>query len=114
MAETATYDDRVKDWPGRWQDSETRKSIHQDRATDELRAQAASVPRQLRIGRGLTISVDNEAPAAKPAPGRATPTPESINIDELWESLTPSQRRLNRPGFVETQLVECSSAIGGA
>jgi hypothetical protein len=45
MAETATNDDRVKDRLGGWQDSETRKSIYQDRETDELRAQAASVRR---------------------------------------------------------------------
>lgn len=56
MAETATNDDRVKDRLGGWQDSETRKSIYQDRETDELRAQAASVRRQLRIGRGLEVA----------------------------------------------------------
>src|SRR5665647_1661502 len=55
MAETATNVDRVKDRLGGWLDSETRKSIYQDRETDELRAQAASVRRQLRIGRGTPL-----------------------------------------------------------
>jgi hypothetical protein len=96
MAETATNDDRVKDRLGGWQDSETRKSIYQDRETDELRAQAASVRRQLRIGRGLTMSIGNEASATKAAPARSTPAPESTSIDELWDSLTPSQRKLLR------------------
>lgn len=56
MAETATTDDRVKDRLGGWQDSETRKSIYQDRETDALRAQAANVRRQLRLGRGLLVA----------------------------------------------------------
>ena len=56
MAETATTDDRVKDRLGGWQDSETRKSIYQDRETDALRAQAANVRRQLRLGRGLILA----------------------------------------------------------
>lgn len=58
MAETATNDDRVKDRLGGWQDSETRKSIYQDRETDALRAEAASVRRQLRIGKRMTIPID--------------------------------------------------------
>jgi hypothetical protein len=36
-----TNDDRVKDRLGSWQDSETHKSIYQDRETDALRAQTA-------------------------------------------------------------------------
>ena len=61
MAETATTDDRVKDRLGGWQDSETRKSIYQDRERerDQLREQAASVRRQLRHGRGLSIRSDD-------------------------------------------------------
>jgi hypothetical protein len=87
MAETVTHDDRVKDRLGGWQDSETRKSIYQDRETDELRAQAASVRRQLRTGRGLRVVSSNECPA----PDADDPAP-SIDIDTLWESLSPSQR----------------------
>lgn len=91
MAETATNDDRVKDRLGGWQDSETRKSIYQDRETDALRAQAASVRRQLRIGRGLSVPAhggDVDA-AIKPA----ETSPPDTDIDELWSSLTEGQRR---------------------
>ncbi len=97
---SATNDDRVKDRLGGWQDSETRKSIYQDRETDELRAQAASLRRQLRIGRGLTVSVNSEAPATQSASNHSSPAPESsshaASIDELWESLSPAQRKLLR------------------
>jgi len=55
LAETATTDDRVKDRLGGWQDSETRKSIYQDRQTEELRAHAASIRRQLRLGRTMRV-----------------------------------------------------------
>jgi hypothetical protein len=65
MAETATTDDRVKDRLGGWQDSETRRSIYQDRETDVLRAQAANVRRQLRLGRGLRIDGQEPASPAK-------------------------------------------------
>lgn len=58
MAETATNDDRVKDRLGGWQDSETRKSIYQDRMTDALRAEAASVRRRLRLGKDLMVSTN--------------------------------------------------------
>lgn len=84
MAETATNDDRVKDRLGGWQDSETRKSIYQDRETDELRAHAASVRRKLRIGRGLTVVASD------------TGHPESedalVAVEKMLNSLTPSQR----------------------
>ena len=70
MAETATNDDRVKDRLGGWQDSETRKSIYQDRETDELRAQAASVRRQLRTGRGLEVQ-SSIVSAGESAPSRS-------------------------------------------
>jgi hypothetical protein len=60
MAETATNDDRVKDRLGGWQDSETRKSIYQDRETDALRAEAANVRRQLRLGKRLAPRHENE------------------------------------------------------
>lgn len=93
MAETATNDDRVKDRLGGWQDSETRKSIYQDRETDELRAQAASVRRQLRIGRGLNVLTDIKGP---PQIAPATSTLSETDVEELWESLTPSQRQLLR------------------
>jgi hypothetical protein len=56
MAETATNDNRVKDRLGCWQDSETRKSIYQDRETDALRTEAANVRRQLRVGKGLVVN----------------------------------------------------------
>ena len=50
LAESATTGDRVKDRLGGWQDSETRKQIYQDRQTDALRAEAAKVRRELRLG----------------------------------------------------------------
>jgi hypothetical protein len=103
MAETATNDDRVKDRLGGWQDSETRKSIYQDRETDELRAQAASVRRRLRIGRGLVMLVNDEVPAPQPDSHRSSstleglsPPAENASIDELWASLSPTQRKLLR------------------
>lgn len=36
LAESATKDNRVKDRLGGWHDSETRKTVYQDRQTDEL------------------------------------------------------------------------------
>ena len=96
MAETATNDDRVKDRLGGWQDSETRKSIYQDRETDALRAQAASVRRQLRIGRGLSVA-DDPAPSQAAANSKAVGDADQIpKIEELWESLTAKQRRTLR------------------
>ena len=89
LAETATNDDRVKDRLGGWQDSETRKSIYQDRETDALRAQAASVRRQVRIGRGLTVK-DESAPGATEVPQDET---DAQGIEEIWASLTTAQRR---------------------
>ena len=94
MAETATNDDRVKDRLGGWQDSETRKSIYQDRETDELRAQAASVRRQLRIGRGLVISAStSQVRAASRRSTDVTPDSSIDSIDELWNSLTLGQKK---------------------
>lgn len=90
MAETATHDDRVKDRLGGWQDSETRKSIYQDRETDELRAQAASVRRQLRIGRGLTV-VGTGAVQTVRGPDHEHAVTD-LDIDVLWNSLTQDQR----------------------
>jgi hypothetical protein len=89
MAETATTDDRVKDRLGGWQDSETRKSIYQDRETDALRAQAAHVRRTLRIGRGLVVATDEQR-----AVGSNADETESSkgDIEELWNSLTAEQR----------------------
>lgn len=60
MAETETTDDRGKDGLGGWQDSETRKHIHQDRETQELRAGAANVRRRLRLGPSA------QAPSSEP------------------------------------------------
>ena len=56
LAETATTDDRVRDRLGSWQDSETRKQIYQDRMTQQLRAEAASVRREIRHGPGVPSS----------------------------------------------------------
>jgi hypothetical protein len=95
MAETATNDDRVKDRLGGWQDSQTRKSIYQDRETDALRAQAASVRRQLRHGRGLVVSSD-EALAAPVAQTNGDSSHEIAAPDEmerLWNSLTREERQ---------------------
>jgi len=78
LAESATTDDRVKDRLGGWQDSETRKQIYQDRQTDELRAEAANVRRELRLG-------------AKP---EANATKPSLDLDALLAALTPEQQVL--------------------
>jgi len=78
LAESATTDDRVKDRLGGWQDSETRKQIYQDRQTDDLRAEAAKVRRELRLG---TTRGTN---SAKPA----------VDLDALLATLTPDQRAL--------------------
>src|SRR6185437_8483444 len=77
-AESATTDDRVKDRLGGWQDSETRKQIYQDRQTDELRAEAAKVRRELRLG-------------AKPDANGEKP---SADLDALLATLTPEQQAL--------------------
>ena len=92
MAETATNDDRVKDRLGGWQGSETRKSIYQDRETDELRAQAASVRRKLRIGRGLPVP-GSDTPI-DPQSGDSPTDEERSSIDGVWASLTAAQRKL--------------------
>ena len=76
LAESATTDDRVKDRLGGWQDSETRKQIYQDRQTDELRAEAAKVRRELRLG-------------GKPQANAAKP---SVDLDALLAALTPEQQ----------------------
>jgi hypothetical protein len=78
LAESATTDDRVKDRLGGWQDSETRKQIYQDRQTDELRAEAAKVRRELRLG-------------AKPQANSRTPP---VDLDALLATLTPEQQAL--------------------
>lgn len=92
MAETATNDDRVKDRLGGWQDSETRKSIYQDRETDVLRAQAASVRRQLRLGVGLTVC-DAAAESAAPDAEDDQSAADAIDqLEEAWRSLTKRQR----------------------
>ena len=78
LAESATTDDRVKDRLGGWQDSETRKQIYQDRQTDELRAEAAKVRRELRLG------------AKAPANGAKPP----VDLDALLVALTPEQQAL--------------------
>jgi hypothetical protein len=58
--------------------SETRKQIYQDRKTDELRAAAAKVCRELRLG-------------AKP---EANGTKPSLDLDALLAALTPEQQAL--------------------
>ncbi len=77
LAESAT-DDRVKDRLGGWQDSETRKQIYKDRQTDELRAEAAKVRRELRLG-------------AKPEANGSKP---SLDLNALLAALTPQQQAL--------------------
>ena len=71
-------DDRVKDRLGGWQDSETRKQIYQDRETDELRAEAAKVRRELRLSGKSPVN------AAK----------SSVDLDALLAALTPEQQAL--------------------
>jgi hypothetical protein len=95
LAEGATSDDRLKDRLGGWQDSETRKSIYQDRETDALRAQAASVRRQLRPGKGLKVPVDflSTVPNEEPSLNNAALYTERDDVEELWASLTHEQRR---------------------
>jgi hypothetical protein len=95
MAETATNDDRVKDRLGGWQDSETRKSIYQDRETDDLRAQAASVRRQLRTGKGLAVPIKDVAitPAPEQAASRASIARNVDAADQVWASLTLDERQ---------------------
>ena len=78
MAETATTDDRVKDRLGGWQDSETRKSIYQDRETDALRAQAANVRRQLRLGRGLLVA---NGPMVSPSTRAINDDPAGAHVE---------------------------------
>ena len=96
MAETATNDDRVKDRLGGWQDSETRKTIYQDRQTDELRAQAASVRRQLRTGKGLSVtsaSPRNSPENSADRDGKVDATTSSDLLDSIWNSLPLDERR---------------------
>lgn len=93
MAETATTDDRVKDRLGGWQDSETRKLIYQDRETDALRAQAASVRRQLRLGRPLPVgtemtSADGVLNGSAAANGR-----DDDETETAWRSLPREERQ---------------------
>jgi hypothetical protein len=78
LAESATTDERVKDRLGGWQDSETRKQIYQDRQTDELRAEAAKVRRELRLG------------ARREANGTKSP----VYLDSFLAALTPEQQAL--------------------
>ena len=71
LAESATTDDRVKDRLGGWQDSETRKQIYQDRRTDELRAEAAKVRRELRLGAKARGQPGYAFPRSRRPTGRA-------------------------------------------
>jgi hypothetical protein len=89
MAESATTDDRVKDRLGGWQDSETRKYIYQDRKTDDLRAQAATVRRQLRLGVGLPVPT---APTSSPTGENSS---AALDLDAVLAALTPEQRVLS-------------------
>jgi hypothetical protein len=94
LAELATTDYRVKDRLGGSQDSETRKHIYQDRETDEIRARAASVRRQLRMGIGLSLPTEPTRGAERPS--------SPIDLDALIAALSPAQRaelaaRINAP-----------------
>jgi hypothetical protein len=91
MAETATTDDRVKDRLGGWQDSETRKSIYQDRETDALRAEAANVRRELRTGRRISGPRPHTAPgeARLLSQGRQS---DGDELELLLQGLTATQR----------------------
>ena len=82
LAETATTDDRVKDRLGGWQGSETRKQIYQDRMTQQLRTEAASVRREIRLGVGVPATPDTRNDA------------EAVDLEGLLERLTPEQRAL--------------------
>jgi hypothetical protein len=93
LAETATSDDRVKDRLGGWQDSATRKSIYQDRETDALRAQAASVRRKLRIGRELVVETDPLVASNAATKNGEASLLERDDIDALWGALTTEERR---------------------
>src|SRR5207237_6618845 len=91
--DTETADDRVKDRLGGWQDSETRKHLYQDRETQQLRAEAASVRRRLRLG------PDAARPSAEPNESNGGPP---VDLDALLELLSDEQRallaaRLNAP-----------------
>ena len=83
LAESATTDDRVKDRLGGWQDSETRKHIYQDRETDAIRARAASVRRQLRLGVGLSDPTESVNGAARAS---------AVDLDALLATLSAAQR----------------------
>ena len=92
MAETATNDDRVKDRLGGWQDSETRKTIYQDRQTDALREQAASVRRQLRVGKGLSLAKATDGISGVDTENREQRS-TGDSIEDLLSSLSTEQRR---------------------
>jgi hypothetical protein len=85
MAETETTDDRVKDRLGGWKDSETRKQIYQDRETDRLRVEAASVRRRMRLG----------ADPRRSGEASASPKPRAVvDVEAVLASLTGEQRAL--------------------
>jgi hypothetical protein len=109
MAETATTDDRVKDRLGGWQDSETRKSIYQDRETDALRAEAANVRRQLRIGRGLNARSVPESDVDE----RGRPSNAQVNSEELdavLRTLTSEQRAALRARLLDERPTRAAAA----
>lgn len=76
---------RVKDRFGSWQDSATRKQIYQDQMTQQLRAEAASVHRQIRLSIGL------------PSTPSASATTMFVEFDELLKQLTPKPCALGGP-----------------
>ena len=93
LAETATTDDRVKDRLGGWQHSETRKHIYQDRETDQLRAAAAGVRRQLRLGIGLPNALDSDARQES----KRSDDMDRLDLEAVLAALTPEQRAALAP-----------------
>ena len=90
LAESATTDDHVKDRLGGWQDSETRKQVYQDRQADELRAEAATVRRTLRLG---ALAAPNGKERAAGVAG-ASAKPTAVDLDALVAGLTDEQKAL--------------------
>lgn len=95
LAETATTDDRLKDRLGGWQDSETRKSIYQDRETDELRIQAARERRQLRLGDLPPMVGSRSAVDANHRIDRSVPILHSLFASLSADEQAVLARRLN-------------------
>lgn len=94
LAETATADDRVKDRLGGWQDSETRKHIYQDRETERLRVEAASVRRQIRLGAVASQATPGTAPSTASSKSPTAGAGPALDPDALVATLTPEQREL--------------------